>query len=258
MPAAATDSRPHRLRSAGVVGVAGVAGIALGLSATSLALWNDEVTFTGSISSGYEYFAAGPAGGTLTPASQQEAPPTGDSVTATVGATEAQKLAEDGQVSVAFQVDSLSQGNKGLAYTVAPPSDWGDGYFAASDVHIYWVEEPSQCAVGAEHPALPSDGHVSDNGDGSFTSVPVSAAYSTTTTPTTEYWCLTATLGDLPDEGQYQNTATATATGPAGNEVSDQDSWSAHVTTAHAPQDENDHPITFTYNTFRPGEVTTP
>lgn len=256
--AAPAEHKPSRLRSAGVIGVAGVAGIAMGLGATSLALWNDDVTFTGSIAGGYEYFAAGLAGEALAAASSQTAPPDGNSVTVLVGAHQAQSLAADGEVAVAFQVDSLSQGNMGLEYTLTPPVGWGDGYFAASQVSIYWVDEPEQCAVGTDPPDLPSDGHVSDNGDGSFTSIPVSADYTDSTDPTVEYWCLTATLGALPDEGEYTNTATVTGQGPAGNQVSDRDSWSTDVTTALDPGDEADHPITFTYNTFRPGEVTTP
>lgn len=249
---------PGRMRSAGVVGVAGVAGIAMGLGATSLALWNDEATFTGTISSGYEYFAAGIEGETLTPASDDGAPPTGNSVDVSVGAPQAQILADEGQIAIAFQVDSLSQGNKGLEYTLSPPTDWGEGYFGSSDVSIYWVDDPSECVVGADGPGLPADGHVVANTDGTFISTPVSAAYSTTTTPTTEYWCLRATLGGLPDEGEYENTAKVTANGPAGTEVSDQDSWNADVTTALDPAEEGDHTITFSYETFRPGEVTTP
>src|SRR5699024_8917295 len=257
-PAQDHAHRPTRLRSAGVIGVAGVAGVAMGLGATSLALWNDDVSFTGSISSGYEYFAAGLAGGDLTTASSETAPPEGDSVTVTVGAEEAQILAETGELAVVVQTESLSQGNKGLQYTLAPPQHWGEDYFGASDVHLYWVDEPGQCTVGGPEPALPADGHVTAGEDGGFTSTPVLADYTDTEAPVTEYWCLTATLGDLPDEGDYTNEATVSAQDPAGGEVTDTDSWSAAVTTAMDPAEETDHPITFSYNTFRPGEVTIP
>src|SRR5699024_3261383 len=142
--------RPTRLRSAGVIGVAGIAGVAMGLGATSLALWNDDVTFTGSITSGYEYFAAGIAGTQLTTASGDAAPPEADAVPVTVGAQEARTLAEDGELALVFQTESLSQGNKGLQYTLAPPQDWGEGYFGASEVHLYWVDEPGQCTVGGQ------------------------------------------------------------------------------------------------------------
>src|SRR5699024_4221673 len=250
--------RPTRLRSAGVIGVAGVAGVAMGLGATSLALWNDDVTFAGSITSGYEYFAAGIAGTQLTTASGDAAPPEGDVVPVTMGAQEARTLAEDGELALVFQTESLSQGNKALQYTLAPPQDWGEGYFGASDVHLYWVDEPGQCTVGGPEPALPGDGHVTAGEDGGFTSTPVLADYTDSEAPVTEYWCLTATLGDLPDEGDYTNEATVSAQDPAGGEATDTDSWSAAVTTAMDPAEETDHPITFTYNTFRPGEVTIP
>src|SRR5699024_7018410 len=118
--------------------------------------------------------------------------------------------------------------------------------------------EPGQCAVGGQEPALPDDGHVSPGEDGGFTSRPVSAAYSDTETPVTEYWCLLASLGDLPDTGRYSNTGTVTATGPNGEEISDSDTWNATVTTAMDPAQEGEHAITFTYETFRPGEVRTP
>src|SRR5699024_3415690 len=148
--------------------------------------------FTGSITSGYEYFAAGIAGTQLTTASGDAAPPEADAVPVTVGAQEARTLAEDGELALVFQTESLSQGNKGLQYTLAPPEDWGEGYFGAADVHLYWVDEPGQCAVGGQEPALPDDGHVSPGEDGGFTSRPVSAAYSDTETPVTEYCCLVA------------------------------------------------------------------
>lgn len=243
----AAASSSGRMRSFSVVGVAAVAGIALGLGASSLALWKDSVSFDGQISSGYEYFAAGPEGGTITPASDEGAPPTGNSVDVTIGAAQAATLAADGEVAVVFQTDSLSQGNKGLAYTLAPPADWGSGYFGNSDVEIYWVASPAQCDPEIDPATPPST--VSG-----YTSTPVSADYSDTATVTTEYWCLVATLGDLPDEGTYKNTVTATGTDQADTEVSDTDDWSANVTTALDPANEDDHTITFQYGTFRPGQ----
>lgn len=258
MPHRGSAHRPTRLRSAGVIGVAGIAGVAMGLGATSLALWNDDVSFDGSISSGYEYFAAGVAGAELSTASSATAPPDGEAVTVTVGPEEAETLAQDGELAVVWQTESLSQGNKGLQYTLAPPQDWGEGYFGSSEVHLYWVDQPGQCTVGGQEPALPGDGHVTAGEDGGFTSTPVSGAYSDTEAPVAEYWCLTATLGDLPDEGDYTNEATVSAQDPAGKDVTDTDRWSAEVATAMDPGQENDHALTFTYHTFRPGEVTTP
>src|SRR5699024_9901321 len=67
-------------------------------------------------------------------------------------------------------------------------------------------------------------------------------------------WCLVATLGSLPDEGSYTNEVTATGTDPAGTVVADTDSWSADVASALDPAEEADHELTFTYQTFRPGQ----
>lgn len=242
----AAGTRPQRLRSAAVVSAAAVTGLALGLGGASLALWQDAVPFAGSISSGYEYFAAGLEGET-TAVSDPVAPPTGDSVAVSVGTDQAATLVAAGELAVVLQTDSLSQGNKGLQYTLAPPADWGDGLFGAADVSIYWVSSPDQCEVGTDPATPPShvDGH---------TSTSVAADYSDAATPTTEYWCLVATLDALPDDGSYTNEVTATGTDPSDTEVSDTDSWSADVTSAMDPADEPDHEITFTYTTFRPGE----
>lgn len=240
----------QRMRSAAVVGIAAVTGLALGLGGASLALWQDSVPFTGSIASGHEYFAAGLEGET-TAASDPVAPPTGDSVTVSVGAVQAATLVADGELAVVLQTDSLSQGNKGLQYTLAPPADWGDGIFGAADVSIYWVASPDQCEAGTD-PATPPE-HVTGH-----TSTPVTADYSDAKTPTTEYWCLVATLAQLPDAGSYTNEVTASGTDPSDTEVSDTDTWSADVTSALDPTGEPDHDLTFTYTTFRPGEEPQP
>lgn len=242
----ATRTGGQRMRSAAVLSVAAVAGLALGLGGASLALWQDAAPATGSVSSGHEYFAAGLAGAT-TPVSDPATPATGDSVAVSVGADQAATLRDEGELAVVFQTDSLSQGNKGLQYTLAPPADWGDGIFGAAEVSLYWVASADQCAIGTD-PATPPS-HVNGH-----SSTPVSADYSDTTTPTTEYWCLVATLGALPDEGEYTNEVTATGTDPSGTDVSDTDTWSADVTSAMDPADEADHEITFTYTTFRPGQ----
>jgi hypothetical protein len=47
---------------------------------------------------------------------------------------------------------------------------------------------------------------------------------------------------------------TATAKDPSQRDVSANDTWSANVTSALDPADESDHVISFTYETFRPGE----
>ena len=239
-----------RVRSVAVVATSALLGGALGLGGASFALWEDALSAEGQIASGYEYFAAGRgeanastvADSAMTAVSDAVAPPTGETATVTVGAADAQVLVEDHQLAMPLRTDSLSQGNKGLHYTLAEP-DWGDGIFGTADVHVFPVATAAECTV-ANAPDDPAD----------LFSTPVTADYSDSATPTTEYWCLVATLGALPDEGSYTNEVTATGTDPSGTEVTDTDSWSADVTSGMDPADEPDHEITVSYQTFRPGQ----
>lgn len=228
-------TRAHAVRDTALIGLAATVGLALGAGGMTAAYWNDYVSFDGEISSGYEYFAAGRAGSPVAAGSAHTS-------TVTVGAAEATTLVADGAIAIPLQTDSLSQGNKGLRYDVSLPSSWGDGVFSVADTAVFPVASATECTVDAAVPASPS-----------LSSTPITADYSTTTTPTTEYWCLIATLDGLPDEGEYTNTATVTAQDPSGRSVSNTSSWSANVTTAVNPADEDDHSISFTYETFRPG-----
>ncbi|MGO1628675.1 MAG: hypothetical protein ACTHX2_07660 [Microbacterium sp.] len=232
------DSSGHvrAVRHTAVIGTAVLTGVALGAGGASLALWNDAVTITGEISSGYEYFAAGPADSTQ--------PAVGGAAVVAVGADEAQTLADDEEIALALQTDSISQGNKGLRYELVLP-DWGSGVFGAADVSVFPVESEAACTVASAVPT-PAD----------LSSTPVSADYSDTETPVTEFWCVVATLDGLPGEGAYDNTATVTARDDSQTEVTDSDSWNADVTSAIDAADEDDHEIEFRYQTFRPGEVT--
>lgn len=237
-----TETRTSRVRPVLVLAASAFLGAAFGLGGASFALWQDAVSFDGQIGSGYESFAAGLEG--------QTASATGHSVTVTVGAAQAAPLVADGELAVVLQTDSLSQGNKGLRYTLTEP-DWGETIFGAAEVSIHWVAAPDECAPGADPSTPPAT-------VAGLASTPVTADYSDTETPTTEYWCLVATLDSLPDEGSYTNTATVTGTDPSGAEVRDSDDWSAEVTSAMEPAAEPDHEITFTYETFRPGEEPQP
>ena len=250
-----SDQKTSRMRSVTVVAASALLGGTLGIGGASFALWEDAVSFDGQIAAGYEYFAAGRgeansttvADTAMTGASDPGTPPTGDSVAVTVGAADAQLLVEDGQLAIPLRTDSLSQGNKGLHYTLTEP-DWGEGVFGAADVFAFPVATADECTTGnapAEPPA-----HTS--------STPVATDYSEATTPTTEYWCLVATLDGLPNAGSYTNEVTATGTDPSGAEVSDTDRWSAEVTSPLDPTDEPDHELTFTYTSFRPGEEPQP
>lgn len=227
-----TPSRPRRLTLAVIAGAA-LAGIVLGAGGSTLALWNDSASRAGSIGSGAEWFAAGQPGST-------SAAPDGTAAVS-VGAAEAETLLSQGSVAVPFQTDSMSQGNLGLRYTVAEPKDWGDGVFGAADTALFPVASAADCTVSA----VPHDGS-------SLTSTPVPADYSGSETPTTEFWCLVASVEQLPGTGAYANTASATATAPDSASVTAQDRWSTRVTTSLDAADESDHEITFTYETFRP------
>ena len=233
-----SQTTTSRVRSVAVVAASALLGGALGIGGASFALWEDAVSLDGQIGSGYEYFAAGFDG--------QTAAATDPSVTVSIGSTQAETLLEDGELALVLQTDSLSQGNKGLHYAVTEP-DWGSNIFGAAEVSLYWVAAPDQCDPDLDPGTPPA------TVDG-LASTPVSAGYSDTETPTTEYWCLVATLGSLPDEGSYTNEVTATGTDPAGTAVADTDSWSADVASALDPAEEDDHEITFTYQTFRPGQ----
>lgn len=227
---------PRAAGRVAVLGTATLAGLALGAGGASLALWNDSADVAGEISAGYEHFAAGPL---------DAAEPAVDGAAGVeVGTDEASALVDDGAIAVTMQTDSVSQGNKGLHYDVVAP-DWGEGIFGAAEVEIFAVDEPAACTPEASPPS-----------GGALDSTPVSADYSSSETPVTEYWCLSATLDELPGAGEYANTADVTARDDTGAQATDDDTWHAEVESALDPAEEADHTIEFQYQTFRPGEVT--
>lgn len=223
----------HPVRNSVIISTAAIVGLALGNAGVSLALWNDGTDLSGRSTSGYEYFAAGHTDAT-TPAHDAGA------ASVTIGESEARTLLDEGAIAIPLQTDSLSQGNKGLRYTVAAP-DWGNGIFGSADPVIFPVSAAAECAV-ENAPAA----------SGPLSSTPISAAYSDATSPVTEHWCVVAVLGDLPDEGAYTNIAAVTAVDEAGAPVEMSDGWDAIVTTGIEPADEADHIIEFAYETFRP------
>lgn len=227
--------RSRRARSTLVVSLAALVGVALGSGGASLALWSDAEVFSGSVSSGYEYFAAGHVDDT--------APATAGVASVIIGSQEAETLLEDHEVAVALQTDSLSQGNKGLHYQAAEPEDWGDNVFGAAEVTLFPVASVEECT-----PDIAADSSAE------LASTPVAPDYSDTDEPVTEYWCLVATLDKLPGEGSYANTGSVTATAPGGTTVTDSDTWKTSVTSDLDPGAEPDHQIEFRYDTFRAGE----
>lgn len=227
-----------RRRGALAVTVAALAGAAVGIGGSSLALWRDAAEVGGAVSTGYQYFAVGSPGSTV--------PAPSGTATVTVGREAATALLRDGEVAVPIQVDSLSQGNKGLRYELTTPDTWGQGLLAAGGATVFRVPTAAACDVDALSPGtLPAPGPT--------TSTPVPATYTTGTDPVTEFWCVYAAY-DGPDErGEYENTATVTATAPDGREVTGEDDWHAVVVEDLDPAAEPDHTITITATTFRPG-----
>lgn len=220
-------------RKVGFISACAIAGLLLGAGGGTLAMWSDSENAAGSIGSGYEYFAAGRLDHT--------AAATNHRASVTIGKDDAAKLLDDKSIAIPLQTDSLSQGNKGLRYTVDEP-EWS-GIFDAADVSVFRIATATECTV-ANAPSTPEG----------LTSTPVSAAYSNSTTNTVEFWCVAARLPNNGTVGAYKNTATVTAEDPAKVTVDDDDSWNAKVDLGLDPKAEADHLIGFTYETFRPGD----
>jgi len=204
----------------------------------TLALWRDVETATASMPAGVVVFGAGtPA----TPGSLADyATGPGDTVEVTFGAAAAATLYTTGSVAIPFQVDAVSQGHRGLSYTVARSIT--GGVFGDSAVRTVRVASAAACTVGVA-------------GADTTASTPVPATYSTTKVYTTEYWCLVATFDRV--KGSYANTASVdagitTSGGATGQRIGDQDSWSAQVLKTFVPAQEPTHRLTLAFTTFRP------
>jgi len=234
-----TRTRPSR--SAVVFAGSLAVGATLAIGGASLALWSDAEHLSGSLAMGYERFAVGAPGADLIPADG------GSASFAIDGQDAASTLATDGQWAAAIQVDSLSQGNKGLHYTLTEP-DWGEGILGAAAVEIFWVPAPEDCRPGAT--PTPPPATVEDH-----TSTPVPATYTANTEAVSEFWCIQAELDALPGTGEYRNLARVTATDPSDIQVESTDDWNALVGSHLDPAEEPDHAIPFTYSTFRPGDA---
>lgn len=226
--------RRQRRRSIMVIGAAALAGAVLGMGGGTLALWQDTAGFSISTRTGYEYFAAGAPGATK--------PATNGTVEFTVGPSQAAKLKDDREIAIPMQTESVSQGNKGLRYTLTEPN-WGTHLFGAASTVLFRVDSPQECTVD-NAPATSEQ----------LTSTPVSADYSDSEEPVVENWCLVARIDTLPDEGEYSSSVTVTARDAAGTSVKATDSWHAQVTSALDPSKVPAHVITFSYETFRPSE----
>lgn len=214
--------------AAALVGVAG---------GGTMALWRDVETVTARMPAGVVVFGVGAP--TTPGALSDYATGPGDTVELTFGATAAQTLYSTGAVAVPFQVDALAQGHRGLTYTLT--RQISGGVFGDSAVKLVKVPNVAACTTGAA-------------GTDTTTSAPVSSAYSSATTLTTEYWCLVATFERA--KGSYANTATVdagvtTSGGSTGVRVGDSDSWSADVRKYFVPAQEPTHRVVLSFTTSR-------
>lgn len=216
-----------------------VAGTLLG---GTLALWRDTATFSARMPAGVAVFGVGAPGpnGTLS----QYATADGQSLTFAFGPAQATALYNGGAgaiVAVPVQVDSLSQGHRGLRYTVT--TELRGGVFGASQVQLYRVDSPAACTT-------------STTATVATTSTPWTADHTATTALLSEYWCLVARY--VPVTGTHTNTATATGTPVVPNVASPPgvtatDTWTSTVQSVLDPAAEPTHTLTFAFTTFRPG-----
>lgn len=243
-------SRAQRMKPALWISAGAVAAIALGtVAGGTMALWHDEESFASQIGTGKVAFAVGspttPTGPLVTPPAKA-ATASGQKLTFDIGKAEATVLLRDKEIAIPIQVDSLSQGNKGLRYQVAPPVFESNSLFSTANTRLVKVDRAADCTTDPR-PTLPSPVPADY-----YTSTPVSADYSDGSTPTREFWCLTATLNGMPGAGSYTNKVKVTADSSAG-QVSDNDQWWANVTSTANASKEPTTQIGFTFKTFRPG-----
>ncbi|GEL96285.1 hypothetical protein [Cellulomonas composti] len=234
---------PHVLVAA-VLAVAVVLGVGAG---GTFALWRDAVTGTVRMPVGVTIFGAGTVGSPTyaTTNAVLDANRNRGSVTYSFGPAQATALynsnsSAGGSVAIPMQVTSLQQGHRGLAYTVAPSIS--GGVFGSSTVTLYKVTSAAACTTSTTSTAASS-------------STPWSSAYTASTTPSTEYWCLVAKY--VPTKWSHTDTASVTATGPGtSGSLSASSTWTATSAITFDPALEPTHTVTFTFTTFRPG--TTP
>lgn len=241
--------RTPRIKPALLIASAAVATVLVGtVGGATMALWHDEESFTSQVQTAKVAFSIG------TPVAEgsalaKSANAAGQALGFTFGKTEAATLLNSKAVAIPIQVNSLSQGNKGMRYAVAPPTFAKDSIFSAATTELVRVDSAGKCTV-VPRPQLPSP-----LPSGYYTRTPVSSDYSAATTPTSEFWCLTATLDKAPGAGTYTNKATVTATPDKGTgTVTDSAQWWANVTSVADATKEPDHTIGFTFETFRPGK----
>lgn len=211
----------------------GAALVALAATGVTSALWRTELTTHGAV----------PDAAVLFSVNGDDASSADPTATVTLGSTEMQSLLDTRSLAVPIEVEALSQGNRGLRYTVELPATAETDILHWAEVSLFPVDGPAACTVDAVAPSeLPP-----------LTSTPVSATYSDATAPTIEHWCLRADLDALPDEGVFTTTTTVTGTHALG-EIVETVPTQIDVTTAFTVADEPTHRISFRYETFRAGD----
>jgi hypothetical protein len=210
-----------------------VLGVALGLGGgTAMALWRDSASTSARMPVSVAVFGAGAPGGVKYAASES------DKLVFEFGRAQAQALHDAGAVAFAVQVDSLSQGHRGLTYTVTPAVS--GGLFGASTWSLTKVASAAACTTSTMGPAQGS-------------STPWPGTYNEATAPLAEYWCIVAKWAKIT--GTHSNKVTASGTpdlpGTPGGPVTATDTWGATVSNDIDPTVEPTHTLTFDFRTFR-------
>ena len=111
--------RTPRIKPALLIASAAAATVLVGtIGGATMALWHDDESFTSQIQTGKVAFAVGAPGATLA----KSATASGQTLDFTFGKAEAATLLDSKAVAIPIQVNSLSQGNKGMRYTATPPT----------------------------------------------------------------------------------------------------------------------------------------
>lgn len=206
----------------------------------TMARWRDVERVGASMSAGVVVFGVGaprPAG----TAGGDYATGPGDPVEFSFGPAEAQELFADGAIYLPIQVDGLSQGHRGLRYTVsrtiAP-----NGVFADAAVQLLKVPSAEDCREGVVGQAVTA-------------STLVPATYTATTDLTSEFWCLAATFSPVVT-GSHSSEASVSADvvredGTVAGSAGDTAGWGAEILRKYVPAAEGTHKVTFTFSTFR-------
>jgi|GEM_PF-2308890 len=226
-----------------LLGIAVVAGVGTG---GVLALWSDKETVTARMPVGVALFGVG-APSVPVYATVNEPDPSNPGrntgiLTFEFGPAQATGLYGSnlgGSVAIPIQVDSLSQGHRGLAYELE--LDVADGgIFDAATVTTHRVASEGACTTSL-------------SGAGTSAWTPWPAVYTASSAPSTEYWCIVARY--VPTTWAHENTVTVSAANPlAPGTLQASDSWSATAAITHEPGEEPTHTVTFEFTTFRPGD----